>query len=225
MGEGLSGSTQDKRSGYLSPNGSLTEPSEDNCRTTCRSFSCYPGALADHCDRHDPMGIVNNPYGVGASGEPVERYTHCRCCGLSFRYQGYATERTIRKTCDHCSSHRKGPEETPAEALIRLSEHEPRLLDRIAQVKAKADEMAREVKDRRDQTASALRERDRYRAMVRELETLHRQSANAKQCSCGGPWPCETELVLNPSRQHHRKPLTSDYQRLLDHGAVYDRHW
>lgn len=114
--------------------------------------------------------IINNPYGVGASGyDKVERQGRCRCCRMLYSYSSPRVNPLEPAWCPSCSHHFPQDGEDETRELARLREHESRLAAYLSRVEAKAKHWHTEREAARADAQQARDSRDLWSGMVRRL--------------------------------------------------------
>ena len=75
------------------------------------------------------MGIKDNPYGVGYSGEwAIETKRTCDCCRIEFLWKGTRETLSQMPVCRLCEAH---SDETLDQELRKLQDHETALVDAV----------------------------------------------------------------------------------------------
>lgn len=169
------------------------------------------------------MGIKENPYGVGYSaGEQQERNGRCTCCDLPFKVM-LRPNADFPELCSHCRDHREIADEPIGRRVERLEEHDGRLRQHIADIRGVVQKAHRASEDRLEQTRSALRSREAWKAVLAEVRTLHAPDAEEARCECGLAMPCETLVVLDEDTSIKREINTRSYDDLVTrHGRFRD---
>ena len=134
------------------------------------------------------MGIKNNPFGVGYSGEfAFEKKRICDCCRVEFLWKGTKEALVGPSICRLCEAHSV---ETPEQELRKLRDHETALVAAVEvarrmtrETKQENSYLLDENKEARRQVAAALQNRDRYRRVVDTLRQTH--LLDKGKCTCG----------------------------------------
>lgn len=163
------------------------------------------------------MGITANPFGVGASGQDfVQRNQTCECCGLVFLYWAPRRDPSHRRWCPDCVAHKPAAGETREQLVERLQAHEPGLRSRMEDAREAANRAEQQANSAKEQTAAALRSRDRAQGMLYAVVEAHVEARNSR-CSCGQPYPCTTVRAMNNHDPGYARRLVELMQaRLLD---------
>ena len=157
--------------------------------------------------------MANDPYQVGNLNPQsvIDHYVVCQCCGLKFPHRAPAAERRHPARCGPCKPHRL--DASTDDRLAAMQEHVDRVNQWATQARAKAAEMAEELRlnqaemrDNRRQTAAALEDRNHWRSVAYAALEEHSQPLTGRVCTCGQTYPCATLRAMSAIDPHLVRP-------------------
>lgn len=125
-----------------------------------------------------------------ASPSPQPTWSTCVCCKFKFIHGSDETP----EFCDNCRDHYCQEREAATRTIVRLTEHEHRLRERVAAVSQKVGEY--DIRMR-----SALGSRDKWKRALVEVILAH-EPLDDGGCCCGAErFPCVTRRQLEDSNR------------------------
>jgi hypothetical protein len=152
-----------------------------------------------------------NPFGVRHRGATVRPYpATCECCRIEFIVLAPESHPHHQKRCEHCRDHK--PEGTTDEQLTAFREHHNRYPAEIAKARkmtreamAAKENAELELQSGRRQVATALKSRDRHKAIHEAVMAEHVPTETGK-CLCGQRFPCPTVEAARDARNRFGDP-------------------